>query len=103
MVPVNPGVFVIFLMFATFALALWVDARWPNLAPTDMWRALLHIGASVLISPMIVDKGLEIGGRSPATMLVVLVAVVLPALIYCLIAAIWLVKVATGLIGRYRL
>ena len=98
----SPGVFVTFLMFATFALALWVDARWPKLAPTDMWRALLHVGASVLISPMIVSKGLEIGQRSPTTMLVMLMAVVLPALIYCLIAAIWLVKTATGLIGKYR-
>ena len=98
----SPGVFVTFLMFATFALALWVDARWPKLAPPDMWRALLHVGASVLISPMIVSKGLEIGQRSPTTMLVMLMAVVLPALIYCLIAAIWLVKTATGLIGKYR-
>ena len=99
----SPGVFVVFLMFATFALAMWVDARWPQLAPKDMWRALLHIGASVLISPLIVSKGLEIGARSPTTMLVMLVVVVLPALIYCLIAAIWLVKTATGLITRYRL
>jgi|1185.fasta_scaffold24223_2 hypothetical protein len=99
----SPGVFVIFLVFATFSLALWVDARWPQLAPKDMWRALLHVGASVLVSPFIVSKGLDIGAHSPATMLLMLVVVVLPALIYCLVAAIWLVKVATSLIGKYRL
>ena len=80
-----------------------VIGHFGSIYPGKQPNALLHIGASVLISPMIVDKGLEIGNRSPATMLVILVAVVLPALIYCLIAAIWLVKVATGLIGKYRL
>jgi hypothetical protein len=86
----------LFVLFgASLALALWVDARWPRIAPKGIWRASLHVGISLLAAPLVVSQGLA-GVETPGRLLAMLVGVVLPTLVYCMLAAVWLVKLATS-------
>jgi hypothetical protein len=95
--------YVLVLLVGAFALALWVDARFPQLAPKDLRRALLHTGVSLIASQVLIAAGLQIGQSTPSLMLVMIVAVIIPSLVYCLIAGIWVMKVAQQAIGRHRI
>jgi hypothetical protein len=95
--------FVIVLFVGAFSLAVWVDVRWPELAPKELARAMLHVAAAVILSRPVISIGLTIGQRSPTFMLLAVVTFVLPALMYCVMAAIWVVKVVSETMVRYRL
>jgi hypothetical protein len=101
----NANIFAAVVLFGAFALALWVDGRWPQFAPRNFGHALLHVFASALLSSLLVSRALDAGGGRPAVLLTTLVAVVLPLVVYCLIAGIWLIKVAQAAIsdvGQFR-
>ena len=57
--PVSPAVFMIAFLFGTGAIALWIDARFPALAPADlaraMARAMIAVAAGWLLFPSMWD------------------------------------------------
>jgi hypothetical protein len=101
----NPNIYAMAVLFGAFVLALWVDNRWRELAPRSFGRALLHVFASALVSSLLVSRALSVGEGRPTVLLTMLVAVVLPLIVYCLIAGIWLIKVAQAAMsdfGQFR-
>jgi hypothetical protein len=50
---VNPAVFVIAFLLGTAAVALWVDARFPQLQPSDLRRALIRTGIALAASQVL--------------------------------------------------
>jgi hypothetical protein len=95
------GLFLILITAGAAAIALWLDTRFPKLAPKDMRQGLLHVGASIVIAqlavPLLIKALAEAG--SPLGILLALFGIAFPALTYCLLASVWIIK---GLQGALR-
>jgi hypothetical protein len=76
-------------------LALWIQFRFPKLCPEDMRRTLIHVGIALVLAQLLVPVLLKtVPPKSAAGLLVMLMVLALPALIYCFLASIWVIKVA---------
>jgi hypothetical protein len=83
-------------------LALWIDARFPSLAP-GFRVVVIHVGVAIVIAQLIVPFLGNVGpleGRFGVMLM--LFAIALPALIYCFLTSVWVIKVAQGAMRRYR-
>lgn len=96
-------IFVLFLCTGSAVLALWFVMRFPDLGPSDVTKALLHVAVSIVIMQLIVPAiHLVAGTGLPEAQLVVSFGIVLPGLTYVFVAAGWLIRAAAGrLQGRY--
>jgi hypothetical protein len=75
-------------------IALWLDARFPKIAPKDMRQALMHVGLSIVVAQLAVPllvKTIAAAG-SPVGVLFALFLIAFPALTYCLLASVWIIK-----------
>jgi len=99
---ISSGTYVAVLLFSSFALAVWADVRWPKLMPKELRGTIIHVAASIVALQILVKAALVIGHGSPRLMLVTIVTFIVPALVYCLIAGIWVMKLAQGAIAHYR-
>jgi hypothetical protein len=92
------GVFSVLFIAAAAAVAVWLVVRFPERAPTEFRRAMIHFGVSMvgmyLISP-ILQHDLEAVSQ-PFRLYLSLFVVLLPALIYRMVATIWLLRLASG-------
>jgi hypothetical protein len=96
--------FVTFLALGAGALALWVQARFPRLAPSD-WRAVFgHLLASVLVIefPMVRGMQLVLENENSATFTLAAVGIALPAITYLLLSSLWLMRCAQQLLPGAR-
>jgi hypothetical protein len=93
------GLFAIVFLFGAGALSLWVDARFPEIAPADLRRALsrtlIALVASRFLFPPVWEAALE---RGPV--LVALFAVALPCLVWVLLSAIWSMRLLQAVLRR---
>jgi hypothetical protein len=84
-------------VIATAVIALWIDVRFPGLAPAELMRIGIHLAvafvASTLVAPFVSDA--IIGTGLPLARLAGLF-VVLAALCYVFLTAIWVIKAAQG-------
>lgn len=96
--------FVICMALGSAAIALWVKARFPRLAPRTIGLALLHVAAAMLAGQLLVPAGLGAAGAlgSHAWIVVGLLGVALPALVYAFLACAWMIGLAQGALGRFR-
>ena len=68
----SPQLFLIAFLLGTAALALWIDARFPGLAPADLSHAMARAGVAMavgwLLFPRLWDavSSASIGRASPA-------------------------------------
>jgi hypothetical protein len=82
------------------AIALWVYVRIGSgrLAPADMRAALIHVGISLVLGwlavPPLMNVFLAVES-APVTLFAVF-GIAFPALVYCLLASIWVISVAQG-------
>ena len=87
----------VLFVIATAVLALWVDVRFPGLAPGEVMRTGIHIAiafvASTLVAPIVSDIVIDTG--LPLARLAAL-AFVLVALGYVFLTVIWVIKLAQG-------
>lgn len=92
------NVFLIVFAAGAAGIALWIDARFPALAPASFRSCFIHAGVSLVLGQLIVPlaiQALAANGSQP----VVLVAVLglgLPALVYCFLAALWVMKLVAA-------
>lgn len=97
---VSTGILLLCLALGAGAIALWVDfrIRSSRLAPANLRAALLHVGASLVIGQLAVPvlMKLFLAGDSPVLTLVAIFAIAFPALTYCLLASIWIIKTLQG-------
>jgi hypothetical protein len=89
--------FVLALAAGAGLIAVWIHARFPKLAPDRMGRTLLH--AAIAFALLQLAPGL--GGSSTA-LLAGIFLFMLPALVYALLCAIWVLKLAQTALGMSR-
>jgi hypothetical protein len=99
---VNPNVAAWSIIVGASLLAVWVAVRLPQLTPGSFKGAGLHMVASIFV----VQIGMRVLGDAPpdqtAAVLVRLFGIALPATIYLLLSAFWVLKLLHGLMdGRY--
>jgi hypothetical protein len=92
-VALSNGTFVLVLTVGAALLALWVDARFPKLAPASLKRVILHVAFAFVVLQLL--SGLAAG----VTVYVALFAVVLPALMYAFLTAIWFIRIAQSMLA----
>lgn len=73
------------------ALALWVDARFPRLAPVDLRRALVRTGVAVGASRILFPPAWE-AALARGSALTALFSIALPCLTGVLLSAIWSIR-----------
>jgi hypothetical protein len=91
-------VFVLLLFVAAAALALWVEVRLGEKGPTDLSRILLHVIGAVVVLRMARHVVGEADGQTPVV--VVLIAILLPALVYVFLTSLWMLKMLRGAMPR---
>ncbi len=83
--------FAIAFLFGAAVIALWLDHRFPGIAPRDLGRALLRtivvLAASQILFPPVWEAALA---RSPV--LVAVFSVAFPVLTLVLLCAIWSIR-----------
>jgi hypothetical protein len=85
------------------AIAVWIDVRFPRLAPDEMRRALIHVGISIVVAQLLVPIGMHLllsVEQVPAT-LVAIFGVAFPAIVYALLAGLWVIKLTTGALSSH--
>jgi hypothetical protein len=78
------------------ALALWIDLRFPQLAPQELrTRMLAVVGAVVVLvaAPLV--------NSSPTAAFATLFALVLPAFVFAFLTAVWLLRALAGGVPRH--
>ena len=90
MVPVSPELFLIAFLFGTGAIALWIDARFPALAPADLMRAMARTGIAMAAGWLLFPRMWD--AVSSTNVLLALFAIALPCLTYSLLSAIWAIR-----------
>jgi hypothetical protein len=95
--------FVLFLCTGSALIALWLVARFPDLGPGDITKALLHVAISAVVLQLLVPAIHLVGSTGlPGAQFVVSFGIVLPGLTYVFVAAGWLIRASAGrLHGRY--
>jgi hypothetical protein len=88
---VSVSVFGIVFLLGAAAIALWIDRRFPGLAPPNLRRALLRtliaLAASRLLFPPVWGAALSRGSVVAA-----LLGIALPCLTWLLLSAIWSIR-----------
>jgi hypothetical protein len=96
---VSIQLFGIALLIGAGAIALWIDVRFPQLAPPDLRRALFRtlvvLVASRVLFPPLWETALA---RTPV--LVAVFAVALPCLIAVLLSSIWSMRLLQAVLRR---
>ena len=97
--------FLVALALGAGAIALWINHRFPKLAPERLWAAIVHVGIAIVVGQLVFPAFdyLFTANLSPVVRAGVLTFIVgLPALIYALLASIWVILIAQGAFQRYR-
>jgi hypothetical protein len=81
-------------------LAAWVDVRFPRLAP----GSFIGVGVHMIAAVVAVELGMRVLGMAnrdhPLAVLTALFGAALPATMYLVISAFWLLKLLHGLVDR---
>jgi len=95
------GAFSVLFVAAAAALAVWIVVRFPERAPSEFLRAMIHFGVSMiglyLLVPVL-DSTLDVVAQ-PYQAHLSLFAVLLPAFVYRLVSVIWILRLAQGALG----
>lgn len=79
---------------AALSVAVWIDMRFPSLAPETLRGALVHVGISLLAGQTLVPLAVHTLGDGPGPARIFMVAgIAFPVLVYSLLAAIWIIKI----------
>jgi hypothetical protein len=89
------------LVLGAGVIALWITVRFPKLMPNRWSRIALHLGFAIVLAHLVVPFGIVLPvSASPAVQLMAgIFAVALPVLVYTLVSAIWLIRLAQNALG----
>jgi hypothetical protein len=90
------GAPVLFFALGAGALALWVDARFPTLAPGELKPVMFHLLAAMILAQLALPPIMNFLEGSEVGTLAGLFGAALPALIYCFLVSIWVIKTFQG-------
>jgi hypothetical protein len=88
---VTPQIFEIAFLLGTAAVALWVDARFPSLAPADLRRALIRTGIGLVGTQILFIPAFN-SAVARGEVLLALFAMAFPCLGYVLLSTIWSIR-----------
>lgn len=91
------GTFSMALACGAALLALWVNARRPNLAPQRLSWLLVHAGLALALMQLIPSSG-----NSVPFAFVVVFAVALPVFVYAFLVSIWVIRLGQDATAAYR-
>ena len=94
--------FLLSLGIGSALLAFWFVIRFPERTPENFTRALLHVGAALLLGPL---TPLMVGTLWPKGYVFAwasMFGVLLPVLFYTFLSGAWFFKLATDTLQRYR-
>lgn len=84
------------------AIALWIDVRFPKLAPEDLAKVVLHVAASLAVGYATAPAVQAFGASGdPRVVLLGVFALGFPAIVYCFVAAIWMIKLVQRMLSGY--
>jgi hypothetical protein len=94
--------FLMVLTVGAAAIALWINARFPKLAPDGIRTAIIHVGAAMLVGQVLLPSLTDVvPGSNPVMRALVITFILgLPALVYTLLASIWVIRIAQGALLR---
>jgi hypothetical protein len=94
--------FLIALTLGAAALALWINFRFPGIAPEQIRTAVIHVGAALLVGQAVVPlvHSLLPDMSAVAQALIMTFAIGLPALVYSLLSSIWIIRLAQAAFRR---
>jgi hypothetical protein len=94
---VSIATFVLVLCVGAALLALWLVVRFPDLGPSEITWALLHVALSVVVGQLML-RSIGVVGRSfvPVGLFFAAFGIVLPSLTYTFAAAAWLIRATAG-------
>jgi uncharacterized membrane protein len=99
---VNAGLLTAAFGLGAGVIALWIDVRFPRLAPEEMAKALLHVGISIAAGyatgPVLQMLLAFEDGR---VTLAAVFGLAFPAVVYCLLSGIWMIKLAQRMLSGY--
>jgi hypothetical protein len=97
---VSAGLVTVFIGLGAGAIALWIDIRFPRLAPHEVAKAVLHVAASIAVAYATVPAVEALtAADDPRIVLLSVFAVGFPAIVYCLLAGLWVIKLAQRMLG----
>ncbi|HYX85675.1 MAG TPA: hypothetical protein VE777_11950 [Gaiellales bacterium] len=99
------AIFAVAFLASAGILAIWIDTRFPRLAPHDFIPAFLHLGAAALANQLLDGPvgGFVARSTLPASRAVAVIGVVLPLVVYAALAGLWTLKLAQrALTGHLR-
>ena len=99
------GAFLICLGIGAGAIALWVYVRIGSgrLAPDDIRGALIHVGVSLVLGQLAVPLlvKLFVAAHSVPLTLFAVFGIAFPALVYCLLASLWIIRILQGSVRHH--
>jgi hypothetical protein len=72
-------------------LAIWIDFRFPRLAPQTIIYAIFHLIAASVVARAVVGTGMDAFAARP---LFAVMGVALPALVYIFLSWLWFLRLA---------
>lgn len=95
--------FAVVYLAGAATIALWIDARFPRLAPHDVMVAMAHLFAAAIANSLL-DERLALAVSSlPHGRLLAVIGVILPLVVYVSLAALWVLRIAhRALSGHVR-
>ena len=97
--------FLVALALGAGAIALWINNRFPGIAPGGIATVMVHVGVALVIGVALIpaiDSFVE-ASVSPLVRAIVITFVVgLPALVYALLTSIWVIFIAQGAMRMRR-
>jgi hypothetical protein len=99
---VNAGILTAAIGLGAGAIALWIDVRFPRLGPEEIVKALLHVAASVAVG-YATGPAMQmlLAYEQPKLTLLAVFGVAFPAVIYCLLAGFWVIKLTQRSLSGY--
>jgi hypothetical protein len=83
-------------------IAFWAAMRFPDRAPENVGKALVHVFASFLVGWLAGDLLARLVEYGPTAAFGAIFALVLPALVYTFLAGAWFLKLAHGMFSQHR-
>jgi hypothetical protein len=96
------ALFLVFLLLGAGAVAVWIDARFPEIAPAELGGALVHVAVSIVLAQIGIPVAMNLGAGAESSILLALFTVAFPSLVYCLIAGLWVMRAAQRALGGLR-
>lgn len=94
--------FLTVLTLGAGVIALWINFRFPKLAPEGIWTAVIHVGVAILVGQVLLPGlNASVPDLPPAAQALVITFLLgLPTLVYVLLASIWVIRIAQGALLR---